>query len=295
MGVLQDLFGGENKVGFFGGGHRKLDDNNYVLGEGGGMNARYGWGSQWAQDALAPNNPNNPLAQQLAARGQQAQLANSLFGTLSGNTPSVAQEQLRNTTQGNVANAYAMAAASGNPAAARMAASNAGNINAQAAGQAALLRAQEQQNAAGMLNNLLGGMRGQDQGMYQNLNQTALGYLGGQHALNATQLNANMAKEQQEAANFQGAQNSAVGGKIFDAGANIGMKFATAGIGGKAFGGEIAGYAKGGDHPSNDTVPAMLSPGEIVLPRSITKADDAPEKAKAFVEAIRAKRIKKAA
>lgn len=38
-----------------------------------------------------------------------------------------------------------------------------------------------------------------------------------------------------------------------------------------------------GDSEKNDKVPAMLSPKEIVLPRSITLAPDAPEKAREFV------------
>lgn len=59
------------------------------------------------------------------------------------------------------------------------------------------------------------------------------------------------------------------------------------GIGGStlAAGGPVPGKAAvAGDSSKNDTVPAMLSPGEVVLPRSV--ADD-PEKASAFVRAIR--------
>lgn len=38
-------------------------------------------------------------------------------------------------------------------------------------------------------------------------------------------------------------------------------------------GGEVPGQAKvPGDHPANDTVPAMLSPGELVIPRSMAKS-----------------------
>jgi hypothetical protein len=48
-----------------------------------------------------------------------------------------------------------------------------------------------------------------------------------------------------------------------------------------------------GDHPQNDVVPAMLSPGEIVLPRSVTQSPEASEKAKAFVEAIKKEDSKK--
>src|SRR5579859_1340828 len=50
-------------------------------------------------------------------------------------------------------------------------------------------------------------------------------------------------------------------------------------------GGKVSGKASvPGDSPKNDTVKAMLSPGEIVIPRSIAQSDNAPEKAKAFVE-----------
>lgn len=49
-------------------------------------------------------------------------------------------------------------------------------------------------------------------------------------------------------------------------------------------GGHVPGHAQvSGDSLKNDTVPAMLSPKEIVLPRSVTMAKNAPEKAKEFV------------
>ncbi len=52
-------------------------------------------------------------------------------------------------------------------------------------------------------------------------------------------------------------------------------------------GGRVPGQAPvAGDSRKNDIQPAMLSPREIVLPRSITMAPDAPEQAKKFVEAI---------
>lgn len=54
--------------------------------------------------------------------------------------------------------------------------------------------------------------------------------------------------------------------------------------------GVVPGQAKvPGDSLKNDRVPALLSPKEIVLPRSVTMAPDAPEKAAAFVRAILAK------
>lgn len=92
-------------------------------------------------------------------------------------------------------------------------------------------------------------------------------------------------------------------------GAAASMGGATGGSGGGAV--MIAGMAKGGpvvgemlaaqgkmvpgkakvagNSYANDNVPAILSPKEIVLPRSVTMAKDAPEKAKAFVAAILAK------
>ena len=53
-----------------------------------------------------------------------------------------------------------------------------------------------------------------------------------------------------------------------------------------AHGGPIPGVAAtSGDSEKNDRVPAMLSPGEIVLPRSVTMAKNAPEAAARFVAA----------
>lgn len=53
---------------------------------------------------------------------------------------------------------------------------------------------------------------------------------------------------------------------------------------------EVPGKAKvAGDSLKNDHVSAMLPPGSIVLPRSVTQAADAPRRAMAFVQAIQAK------
>jgi hypothetical protein len=57
-----------------------------------------------------------------------------------------------------------------------------------------------------------------------------------------------------------------------------------------AQGKEVPGKAKiHGDNLKNDTVPAMLSPGEIVLPRHVVQGSNAPQRAAAFVQAIQAK------
>lgn len=55
-------------------------------------------------------------------------------------------------------------------------------------------------------------------------------------------------------------------------------------------GGHVPGSAKiGGDSLKNDTVKAMLSPGEIVIPRSVAQHPDAANEAAKFVAAIKAK------
>lgn len=54
-----------------------------------------------------------------------------------------------------------------------------------------------------------------------------------------------------------------------------------------ASGGAVPGHAAvPGNSYTNDTVPTMLSPGEIVLPRSITQSPDAAAKAAEFVKAL---------
>lgn len=58
-------------------------------------------------------------------------------------------------------------------------------------------------------------------------------------------------------------------------------------------GGHVPGKAKvSGDSLKNDDVKALLSPGEIVIPRSITKSKDAPKKAAEFVASILARKGK---
>lgn len=62
------------------------------------------------------------------------------------------------------------------------------------------------------------------------------------------------------------------------------------GMGGMSDGGKVPGKAKVfGDDERNDTVPAMLSPGEIVIPRSIALRPNADSAAARFVRAVQAK------
>jgi hypothetical protein len=73
------------------------------------------------------------------------------------------------------------------------------------------------------------------------------------------------------------AQNQQVG-QILGMGAQAGMMYAGGAFDAKKpgmfEGGVVPGKAKvPGDHPANDTVPTMLSPGEVVLPRSAVQGD----------------------
>jgi hypothetical protein len=58
-------------------------------------------------------------------------------------------------------------------------------------------------------------------------------------------------------------------------------------------GGHVPGKAKvGGDDLKNDTVPAMLSPGEVVIPRSVMSSKDPVGNAAKFVQAVLSKKRK---
>lgn len=278
-GILASIFGGANQAGFLGGGHNVANAQNFDLP--GFMQAINNY-SGLTNAALQGG-------QSQFAGGQQ-QLANNLFGTLSGHGPSVAQQQLAQTTNQNVANAYAMAAANpSNPGAARNAANNASSVNQQAAGQGSLLRAQEIQNAQGMLGNVLSSGRGQDINQFQAQNQAAQGWMGQQLQAQMAQQQGQENYESNKLASLSGAQSAAIGGKVISAAGGA------AGAMGMAGGGFVPGYATGGDSAANDTVQAMLSPGEIVVPRSIVQSKDAAKKAAAFVEAVKAKHRRKAA
>jgi hypothetical protein len=88
-----------------------------------------------------------------------------------------------------------------------------------------------------------------------------------------------------EANNMRTAQTQAQNqqaGQIMEMGARAGAAYATGGmseIGVAAAkpkpmydGGVVPGQARvPGDHPANDTVPTMLSPGEVVIPRSVAQ------------------------
>ena len=255
----------------------------------------------------------NQLAGQNAAQKQ-----NDAYGMLlaqaQGTGPNPALAQLQQQTAQNTANQAALMAgargASNNPAlAARMIAQQGSANQQQAAGQAAVLQAQQQQVAQQALGNYANNMVGNYQNALGNY-ATSANALGGQMLGQQNQAN-NYAFQQHQA---QLQQQNQMAGQLLGAGASFLTGLPVSGL----FSGGNSGSAstpspnsgtgylganttfkyyaggkvelKEGDHPDNDIVPAMLSPGEVVLPRSVTQHKDAPQKAMEFVKALQARK-----
>jgi hypothetical protein len=235
---------------------------------------------------------------------QQADLASALKAQMEGKGQSLAAMQYARALEASQAAAASqIASARGlSPAQAqRLLMTQQAAARQAAAGKSAELRLQEQQVAQSALGNLLGQQRQQE-------------LLGGQLAAGmygtASQIGMEQARLDQQAkmaALNLDQQNQAtqrqMAGTIATAGATFAQPFLSDGLktapaqpatatppapSKNSKGGEIKGRANyRGDTTSNDTVPALLSPGEIVLPRTVAQDDKAPEKAKKFVEAIK--------
>jgi len=203
--------------------------------------------------------------------GMQGDLATALQKQMAGEGPNPSQIQYLNNVGNNIANAQGLIASQRglNPAlAARLGSNVASNENQKSALGSALLQQQQQIQATRDLGSLY------DQMYRSNLAQQQM---YGQGASGAQGLNAEVAR--QNAANAAQLGQSVIGG-VLQAGGSV----AAGAAGGRAKGGRIEGKAKvAGDSEHNDVVPAMLSPGEIVIPR--TKAKD-PDKAKEFIDQL---------
>lgn len=291
------------------------------------------------------------LANQTNVFNQQQALANQLQGVAQGNGPNPALAQLAQTTGQNIASQNALMAgqrgASANPGMiARQAAMQGGNMNQQAAGQAATLRAQQQlsgiqalQNQQAMLGNMANTQVGElaaGTGAYtsgtQAEQQQLLNAISGQNnaeVQNASQYNQAVGQRQQMGMKLLGGGLNALGGgmgALLGGGGSTGAQAAEgtkAGMdtnwgqylgarggevpssnvgkhlymykGGMSMkqGGHVPGQAKvGGDSLKNDNVKALLSPGEIVLPRSVAQHPNAPDMAAKFVAAIKSKKMR---
>ena len=191
------------------------------------------------------------------ARGQQMSLAQMLKQQYSGTGPNAALGMMqRGSEEAIKRSAGALASQRGiNPALAqRLASQQAAQQTQEAAQQGAILQAQQQQAALGGLQNV-----------YGQIGQQALGQYGAAQQAYTGQMGAN-----------QEVMGRLVGGLASGLGA--------VGAAAMAKGGKVPGKPEvDGDSYANDKVPAMLSPGEIVVPRS--KAKD-PDKAKEFIDHI---------
>lgn len=225
-----------------------------------------------------------------ASGDNNLQLQQMLMDQAQGGGPNLADQMNKLAVQRNqAAAASTLGSMKGiSPAAMTRAISQAQTqAGAEAAGQATLARMQQQLEAQRLLGVNSMGMTG-----------IGAGYRQGADSTNAQTAS-------------QNAKNSAglIGGLIGGAGAAMGMPSLG---GGKWAGGPIeasgpqswlgqaavqmqgGGMVPGraafaGDSPTNDTVPAALSPGEIVLPRSVAQHPDAARAAYDFVAALKAR------
>jgi hypothetical protein len=273
--------------------------------------------TQAMNNGLTPNQNLVDFGNSNQVRGQQQTLAQAIMQQLQGG-PSVAENQLRQATDRNIRQGMgALASQRGvNPAIlARQILGGTQAANQQAVADAATLRAQEQQGLYQTLGQMLAQQRSQDLGQSElgvnaglntlNANTQRLATAGGlQNQQNATNVENSLGVQKINAGTAANNAQNATGflSGLLNAGAGIAGKMAggasqggeVMGSGGGARnmamlpmmqgGGEVPGVAKvQGDHPANDTVPAMLSPGEIVVPRSAAKSST---KAKAFIDAV---------
>jgi len=180
----------------------------------------------------------------------------------------------------------------------RQAAQQGANIQQQAVGQGATMQAQQQLNAINALQgqqNAIGNTMGQMGGManQQVANQMAgIGAMTGATAQNqAAMMGGLQQQNQQRIGNVQQANSAQSGVETMAAknqqdtrGGLFGAIGTAAGFLGLSEGGHVPGRPEvRGDSAQNDKVPAMLSPGEIVVPRSAAKD---PQKAAAFVKQV---------
>lgn len=253
----------------------------------------YGSGIQQGQD------------RQSGTYGAQNDLLNTYKNMIAGNGPSVANTQLQQSLAQNQANqAGAVASARGiNPfLQSRMILNNGANLSQQAAGQAALNRVQEQLGAMSGASNLLGQQQTGNLGLYtaansanQSQNALALQNQQGQQNL-AQKTAAENAQNKIDVAKANASGNAqttaATEAMVGNAASGAGGSMLAGGLA-AAHGAVVPGHAAHpGNDSRNDTVDAKLSPEEIVLPRSITMAEDAPDKAYDFVKDILMKRKK---
>lgn len=258
--------------------------------------------------------------------GNQASVYNQLQGVANGTGPNPAQAMLNQSTGQNVANQAALMAgqrgASANPALiARQAAQQGANTQQQAVGQGATMQANQSLNALGQLGGLAnqqaqqqiegtGAVTSANQAQQQQLLGAQQGYnnnlAGMQNGQTSNQgdfisqgmkglssLAALLAEGGQVSSmpQVQEGPKSMFGQSLYAPmmaqGGDVGKMEGGGRVPGKpAVGGAVNSY-------SNDIVDAKLSPGEIVLPRSVTMSKDPVSASAKFVAATLAKKGRK--
>lgn len=279
-------------------------------------NLQQPYSGQGVQDQLQQyQNFTNALGAQNGI-AHQSGVFNQLQNVANGQGPNPAQAMLNQATGQNVVNQASLMAgqrgSSANPGLiARQAAMEGGALQQNAAGQGATLQAQQSLGALNQLGGLAGQQVQQQGGAMGNLlnaNQSGL-QAQNQNNVNLAGTQAGIAQGQQQA---QGGILGGVGRGIAGLGSVIGLADGGAvpasssnqqaamkedtgpsivdhllGMcegGYMQSGGKVAGKAAmRGDNPKNDIVPTMLSPGEVVVPRSHTKT---PEMAAKFAAAV---------
>lgn len=233
------------------------------------------------------------------ARDAQLALLSDLEKQTGGQGPSLANAEMRAATNKNLAQLLAASAAA-RGAVTKSGILSAGANNAQdiaaAAGKA---RAQEIQGLQALRGSTAIGQEGQDLAQIMQPGRLLAGAELQRYAGDVARQQNVLDAQRRMAGALVGAGGTALAGYLgggkktpdFTSGtgnetAGLDYGAGDSGIMLAADGGMVPGYAEGGDSPANDTQPAMLSPGEIVIPRSITQANDAPSKAKTFVEAL---------
>jgi hypothetical protein len=165
-GGIAGFFGGKDKTTHYTAGRVENDTlagNRAKLDQmAAGINNRSIWGMG--------SQPVGPAAQigmgpQDQMRGQQMAFLGQLGQQAAGNGPSAAQQMLKMGADRAQAAALSRAAAAGTAGARRQASFEAAGAIQDAAGQSAMLRAQEQQQAMGMMGGALQGARQQDIGL----------------------------------------------------------------------------------------------------------------------------------
>lgn len=247
------------------------------------------------------------LLQQLQAQkglAAQSEALNMARQGAMGQGPNPALDQLHQTTGQNIQNQAALMAsqrgAAANPGMiARMAAQQGGALNQQAAGQAATLGSQQRLAQQGLFGDIAGTMAGNQinatrtglEGALQNQGQI----MGGMNAANQARMGVDSANKQLLGGVLGGAASMltgmANGGEVQPRQLNLNIG---AHMMNMMSGGHVPGKAAvAGDSPQNDTVPAMLSPGEVVIPRSVMNGKDPAAGAHKFVSAILARNKRK--